>query len=310
MASRPPRVSLPAVATAPQSVRFSYSSPESPPLRRLLIQTLERAGGQRKLKRLYDRKVVTHWTDETDFFGLAVQALRLDIVYDPALLDRVPRDGPVLFVANHPYGVLDGIVLTWLAAKVRPDVKVLANALLCQVPGADKHLLPVDFDATPQAVRTTLNSRVEAQKWLRQGGAIGIFPGGGVSTSTRPLKGPACDPPWHPFTAKLAMGAKATVVPVYFAGQNSRLFQIASHLSYTLRLSLLFRETVRRIGTRLDVGIGDAIPYEALGPFADRADLVRDLRRRTFALADPHRRSGRPLDAYSAEFHYPRRVYR
>ena len=124
-----------------------------------------------------------------------------------------------------------------------------------------------------------------AQDWLKDGHAIGIFPGGGVSTSEKPLRGAALDLPWAPFTSKLIRSSGATVVPVHFSGQNSRLFQIASHLSLTLRLSLIFRETARRIGTRLDVRIGNPIPSEDLAHLTDRTELVAELRRITFALA-------------------------
>ncbi len=99
------------------------------------------------------------------------------------------------------------------------------------------------------------------------------------------MKGPAVDLPWAPFTAKLLRMSGATVVPVYFVGQNSRLFQLASHLSLTLRLSLVFRETARRIGSKLKVRVGAPIPFADIAHIEDRGELVMELRKRTFDLA-------------------------
>jgi putative hemolysin len=270
----------------PQKLRFSYSTSDQPLIQRVVIQAIERIGGQRRLKKLYDKHQV-ELRNGADFFETAVRILKLDVHYDPAALAAVPRQGPVVFIANHPYGVLDGITLTWMARRARPDVKVLANSVLCQAPEAAQYLLPVDFAPTRAARETNVRSRRAAQEWLRQGHAIGIFPGGGVSTSEKPLKGPAVDLPWAPFTAKLIRMAKATVVPVYFVGQNSRLFQLASHLSLTLRLSLVFRETARRIGSALRLRIGAPIPYADIAGLDDRDALVRELRKRTFGLARP-----------------------
>ena len=270
----------------PKKVRFTYSTPDQSLLQRAVIQTIEKIGGQGKLKRLYERHQGNIAAGQ-DFFDSAMQTMRINVVMDEAALARVPQTGPVVFISNHPYGVLDGITLTWLARKVRPDTRVLANATLCQMPEAAGSLLPVDFAPTRAARETNVQSRFAAQKWLREGHAIGIFPGGGVSTSEKPLKGPAVDLPWAPFTAKLIRAAKATVVPVFFVGQNSRLFQLASHLSLTLRLSLVFRETARRIGSKLTVRVGEAIPFAEIAHIEDRGELVQALRKRTFDLAKP-----------------------
>jgi putative hemolysin len=284
----------------PSKVRFTYSTSDQPLFQRAVIQTIERIGGQRKLKRLYDKHQI-ELRNGADFFEAAIRILKLDVHYDREALAAVPKQGPVVFIANHPYGVLDGITFTWLARRARPDIKVLANGVLCQIPEAAEYLLPVDFAPTRQARETNVRSRQLAQTWLREGHAIGIFPGGGVSTSEKPLKGPAVDLPWAPFTAKLIRMAKATVVPVYFVGQNSRLFQLASHLSLTLRLSLVFRETARRIGSALRLRIGAPIPYSAIASIEDRNALVQELRKRTFALARPEDVSGKTGDLHLRE---------
>jgi len=271
-----PMPKTPKSESKPKAVRFSYSTADQSVIQRAVIQTIEKIGGQRKLKKLYfqHQKSVA-----------AIRLLKLNVQYDEAELALTPKTGPVLFIANHPYGVLDGITLTWLATKMRPDTKVLANDVLCQAPDAANNLLPVAFAPTREARETNVNSRLAAQNWLKAGHAVGIFPGGGVATSEKPMKGQAVDLPWAPFTAKLLRLSKATVVPIFFTGQNSRLFQLASHLSLTLRLSLVFRETTRRIGSRLNVRIGHPVPFSEIAHIEDRNELVMELRKRTYDLA-------------------------
>ena len=267
-------------------LRFSYSTADQHWLQRTVIQTIEKMGGQRQLKQLYLRHQENLSRGE-GFFDSAMRLLRINVSYDTDILAQVPKTGPVIFVSNHPYGVLDGITLTWLALKARPDTKVLANDVLCQAPEANEHLLPVAFAPTREARKTNVHSRLAAQNWLKQGGAVGIFPAGGVSTTERPLHAQAVDLPWAPFTAKLIRMSEATIVPVFFTGQNSRLFQIASHISLTLRLSLVFRETARRIGTDLGVRIGKPIPFRDIANLTNRDAMILELRRRTFGLAKP-----------------------
>ncbi|MBK5911689.1 hypothetical protein CCR85_09340 [Rhodothalassium salexigens] len=268
----------------PPPARFSYATPDLPVAKRLLIALVEQAGGRRRLKRLYDRAAARPWGPGETFFDRALAALGVELRVAGCALARVPATGPVLVIANHPYGVLDGLALTALALRARSDVLVMAHAALTRIPEAHGHLLPVDFAGTPAAQTSMLASRKAARDWLSRGGAVGIFPGGGVATSPRAFSGRAEERPWHPFTAKLILSARASVVPVHFAGQNSRLFQAASHLSQTLRLSLLFRETARRIDTPLDVRVGAPIPFEALAGFANRAALLAHLRQVTLTL--------------------------
>jgi putative hemolysin len=121
---------------------------------------------------------------------------------------------------------------------------------------------------------------------LDKGGAVIVFPAGAVSTAPDRLgRRPAIDSRWQPFVAQLIQRSKATVAPIWFGGQNSRLFQIASHISQTLRISLIFREVKTRIGASLTVAIGAPIPFEDIADVKDRQALADILMARTYALA-------------------------
>ena len=151
-------------------------------------------------------------------------------------------------------GCLDGIVISWLISKVRTDFVVLTNAVLMRAPELQDFILPIDFSETEQAQRTNLASRAAARAQLDRGGVVMVFPAGAVSTAPDKLGlKPAVDWRWQPFASQLIQRSKAVVVPIWFGGQNSRLFQITSHLSYTLRISLIFHEVKSRIGTSLPV---------------------------------------------------------
>ncbi len=268
---------------------FSYAAPEDGRARRAVIRAIERATGQPHLKRLYlqfQREIASGLTSD-DFFTASVKKLRLDLRYDEAKLLAAPKTGPLVVVANHPYGVLDGIVICSMMLKLRRDFRILTNSVLYRAPEIREWLLPVDFAETREALETNVRSRAEAGRFLKSGGALVVFPAGGVSTAPKPFSRRAVDAEWKPLTAKFVVQAKAPVLPVFFHGQNSRLFQVASHMGMTLRLSLIFHEVYRRIGSRVKVSVGDVIPYDALAPLAaDRKAMTQHLRERVHALKD------------------------
>ena len=273
---------------------FSYAAAGDPPLKRGLIQLVERATGQPKLKRMYVHNQRFPRAGES-FWQAAVRSLALDVRYDAGALAAVPRTGPVVFVANHPYGVLDGIVMAWLVSKAREDFLVLTHIVLARAPEAARFILPIDFSGTDEAQRNNLASRAAARAHLERGGAVIVFPAGGISTAPDKLgRKPAVDGRWQPFVSQLVQRSRAVVVPVWFGGQNGRLFQVASHLSLTLRLSLIFHEVRTRIGAALPVVIGPPIPFEQLAGLGDRQALADELRTRVYALAGLAPAVGRP----------------
>ena len=264
---------------------FSYATASDPPIKRGLIRLVEKATGQPKLKRMYVHNQRFPRLGET-FWQAAVRSLELDVRYDADALASVPKTGPVVFVANHPYGVLDGIVMAWLASKVRSDFVVLTHIVLTRAPEAARFILPVYFSGTEEAERTNLASRAAARAQLERGGAVVVFPAGAISTTPDKLGlKPAVDGRWQTFVSQLIQRSEATVVPIWFGGQNSSLFQIASHVSLTLRLSLIFHEVRTRMGTSLPVVIGAPVPFASMAAIRNRQALADELRARVYALA-------------------------
>jgi putative hemolysin len=147
-------------------------------------------------------------------------------------------------------------------------------------------------------VRLNLETRKKALNYLQEGGAIGIFPGGTVSTAVKPFSRPM-DPDWRGFTARMIAKSDAVVVPVFFEGHTSRLFQLASHLHVTLRMGLLIKEFKKRVDTPVRVVIGDTIGRDELDARAkDGKSLMEFLRCKTYEL------SPGPLDPYERGFEF------
>ncbi len=264
---------------------FSYAAPDDSLMRRRCIQLIEVLTGRTHLEKLYqDYRALPE--PRPPFFSSSVIRLGLRLNYRQDRLDAIPKSGPLVVVANHPFGVLDGIVLCDLISRVRPDFRILANAVLWRAEELREHVLPVDFAETRDALKTTLRSRHEARKHLTNGGVLLVFPAGMVATSERLLSNhlKAYDRRWGSFTAQLITRTKSPVLPVFFEGQNSALFQVASHIHEALRLSLLFHEVRRRMGQQINLAIGEVRPYVNLTQFDNGQDLADDLRAMTHAL--------------------------
>jgi putative hemolysin len=225
------------------------------------------------------------------FWAAAIRQLELKITCNEEALRHLPSTGALVVVANHPFGVLDGLIISYLTSTVRDDFLVLTNSILYQADEIRAHLLPIDFAETKEALTTNLQSRAQAKAHLTKGGCVVVFPAGGASTVPKPWNRRAIDAEWKNFTARLIVGSKAPVVPIYFAGQNSRIFQIASHISMTLRLSLFFKEVYDKIGSEIQVRVGAPIAYKELEGL-DRKTLMEHLRKQTYALGAglPYRR--------------------
>lgn len=220
-----------------------------------------------------------------DFWQVIVEryGLSLDIVRGS--LDAIPREGPLILIANHPYGILDGMMMGHILSQTRGDFRILANSVFNKAEDINRIILPISFDDTKEALALNLNTRKTALSYLSDGGAIGIFPGGAVSTAAKPFAQPM-DPNWRGFTARMIAKSGATVVPIFFEGHNSRVFQVASHLHVTLRMGLLIKEFGKRVDTPVRAVIGEPIDRDALVARAGNTkSLMAFLRHKTYELS-------------------------
>ncbi|MEF3047607.1 lysophospholipid acyltransferase family protein [Tabrizicola sp. L79] len=269
---------------------ISYASSASGPIGAALIRVLENTTGRLSLIRRaagYEQDVArgrSFWDVLPERFGLNLEVIG-------GRLENIPANGPLIVISNHPYGILDGLMMGHVLDKVRGDFRILANSVFRRAEALNRVVLPISFDDTKEAVKQNLATRAAALDYLGQGGAIGVFPGGTVSTSAKPFSQPM-DPGWRNFTAKMVAKSDATVVPIFFAGHNSRLFQLASHVHSNLRLGLLIKEFRARVDEPVKVVIGEPLAAAQLQALkADPARMMEYLRRVTYDLSPAPQRS-------------------
>ena len=264
---------------------FSYADPEDPILKKILIRSIEFLTGQPKLFKLY-RRYQENPNQWKNFWDGCVNLLKLKISISNFDLEKIPSKGPAIVVANHPFGVLDGLVLSWLVSQKRNDFKLLVHSLLLRAPETKGNLLPIDFTGDKKALLTNLETRKKARKHISEGGCIIIFPSGTVSTTLKfyQKKAKAFDCEWKKFTSRLIKQTDPKIIPINFPGTNSLAFQIFSHISLVLRSSLLFFEIKRRINTEVEVFVGDSFKYSEIGKDLSNDELADMLRTKTYLL--------------------------
>lgn len=251
---------------------------------RAIIRTMENLTGRIGLIRRADG-YAQDVAQGCDFWEVMVARYGLSLDVVGGSLSHIPKAGPLIVIANHPYGILDGLMMGHILRQTRRDFRILANSVFRQAIDLNQVVLPISFDDTRAGVQENIATRKTALDYLGQGGAIGVFPGGTVSTAATPFARPM-DPDWRGFTARMVAKSNATVVPVFFDGHTSRLFQIASHLHVTLRMGLLIKEFGKRVDTPVRVVVGAPVERDALDSRSnDAKSLMAFLRHKTYELS-------------------------
>ena len=197
------------------------------------------------------------------FWPKAIKQMGIRIDTPPDEIARIPATGPLVVVANHPHGLVDGMIMAEMVNRVRSDFKILTRSLLTGIPEVAEFMIPVPFPHEENARELGLEMRQQTMEHLNRGGVIILFPAGKVAMSEG-FWGPAIEAEWNLFTHKMIHRSGATILPIHFTGQNSRAFLIANKLSDTLRQGLLLYEIKRALFKPQRPFIGTPIPASEL----------------------------------------------
>ena len=243
--------------------RLSYAGTFKNPVKANTIRALEWLTAKITLLRLIREFERTGAPVGAPFWPKAIKQMGIRIDTPPEEIALIPATGPLVVVSNHPSGLVDGMVLAEMVARVRSDFKILTRSLLTGIPEVEQFMIPVPFPHEDNARELGLKMRDDTMAHLRAGGVIILFPAGKVAMSEG-WWGPAVESEWNVFTHKIVKSSGATILPVYFPGQNSRAFLIANKISDTLRQGLLLHEIKRCLFKPTRPVIGAPIPAEEL----------------------------------------------
>lgn len=264
--------------------RLSYAGTFTNPWKANTIRAIEWVTAKWQLLRLIRKFERRGAPFGQPFWPQALDIMEIKVTTPPEQIARIPKEGPLVVVANHPHGLVDGMVLAYLIGQVRTDYKILTRSLLTGVPEIAEFMLPVPFPHEPNAQEESLKMRAECMAHLKRGGVIILFPAGAVAHSET-FFGPANEGEWNPFTAKMLARSGASVLPIYFPGKNSRLYYIANKLSATLRQGLLLHEIRRALGKPQSPVIGVAKSAEEIAEqVKNPRKFLADLREETLSL--------------------------
>jgi putative hemolysin len=264
--------------------KLSYANTFTNPFQRNTIKTMELLTGKLRLLRKVRQFEKMGIPFGQPFWRQALDLLGIKLLTSKRELSKIPKEGSLIITANHPHGLVDGMVLAELIGKVRTDYKILTRSLLTGINQIDQFMIPVPFDHEENALQKSLEMRRLAMDHLESGGVIVLFPSGKVASSDT-MFGKVVEGDWNPFTAKLIQKSGADVLPVFFPGANSRIYQIANQISATLRQGLLIYEVVHAMNKPQKPLIGNIIKQDEISSWkSDPRGFMKWLREKTIQL--------------------------
>ena len=248
--------------------KLSYANTFENPLQRITIQTIELMTARLRILRRIRKFEAQGVPFGQPFWKQALDTMGIKLLTPEEQIARIPKDGPIVVTSNHPHGLVDGMILGELIGQVRTDYKILTRSLLTGVAEIDQFMIPVPFPHEPDALEKNLWMRKQAMDHLKNGGIVAVFPSGSVAAS-QTMFGPVIEREWTPFTSKMIQRSNAEVLPIFFPGSNSRLYQIANQISATLRQGLLLYEIAHAFNKPQSPVIGHVISRDKISKWSD-----------------------------------------
>ena len=260
--------SLPLSAKPYDRRRLSYANTFENPLQRLAIKSIELLTARMRLLRKIRHFEADGVPTGQEFWKKALDIMGIKLMTPKDQIARIPERGPLIITANHPHGLIDGMILGELVGSVRTDYKILTRSLLTGIAEIDEFMIPVPFPHEENALEKNLSMRKQAMDHLKHDGVVIIFPSGTVAASET-MFGPVVEREWNPFTAKMIQRSKADVLPIFFPGANSRWYQIANQISATMRQGLLLYEIAHAMNKPQAPIVGTLINRDVISQWSD-----------------------------------------
>lgn len=236
--------------------------------------------GINELNLLYQRHAKT---EGVDFITAVFKELKIHLVFDEEELKNIPSKGAFITISNHPFGALDGLALLFLMCKKRTDFKVMANFLLKEIKPLENYFLTVNPFENKTNLGSSIGGTRAALNQIKKGEPLGIFPAGEVS-SFQSKSRQIVDRKWNPSILKLIKKAEVPIIPVFFQGSNSLLFQVLGIVNPNLRTLALPSEFLKKKNQSLNIRIGKTIHVKDQREFANIDSFGRFLRAKTYCL--------------------------
>ncbi len=268
------------------NIAFTFATAEVSRFGQLFIMIMELLTGKLRLKKLYDEYLSENRPPKY-FWDDAITKLNLTLKTNFQEGSYIPKKGRLIVIANHAFGVADGLSICSVISKIRQDYKMVTHKVLRQADAVKDKILPIDFNETKEAILTNINTRKEAEKVLLNEGVLVLFPSGRIATKKNLNKyTKADDGDWKQWVSKLILKTKTPVLPIFFDGQNSQWYHIANKLGLTFRYSLCMYELKRKIGDNIYMYFGCLISYDRLAKIGNIKEITNYLRSVTYSL-DP-----------------------
>lgn len=265
----------------------SFQNPLYKALFTIVRSPLERMLALHRLAEIYEQ--IPPSGSSGDFVDQTLKAFGVGYEVDSSDLLRIPKDGPIVLVANHPFGGLEGLIMASVLKKIRPDLKIMANFILRRVPELRDLFIFVDPFGRENSKSKNIRPLRETIEWVKAGGALVVFPAGTVS-HLHLQRGQVEDPEWSDTVARVIRKTGAPALPVFFLGSNSVFFQLLGLVHPSLRTAMLPHELLNKRNKTVKLAIGNVIPNDKLISFSTDDELVSYLRLHTYILRSCLRR--------------------
>ena len=247
----------------------------------ILRATVEKVFGFSYLKQLYKR----NYSDpelSNNFWKRSLEILKIEHTLKDA--ERIPKQGPCIIVSNHPFGILDGLIICSEVAKLRKDYRVLINEELTAIDHIRDHLFPLRLDMSKDAAKINIKSKNNAIEFINKGGLVIIFPSGEVATSEKLFR-KAVEKEWKPIIGSILRKVNCKILPIYCHGQNSFLFQLTGIINYKLRRILFARELINKSYKKFDAECGELLDSQIFHKL-ENYQIAKNLRAETLKIVN------------------------